>query len=79
MKLWASKQRSGLYMLTALKPLWREVGRSGQYDWYMRPGDPVGVRHLCELGFCELTGLDPLESGGLVRVELSGHELTSLS
>ena len=34
-------------MLSALKPSLCEVGRSGQQDWYLREGDPMGYRNMC--------------------------------
>lgn len=73
MKLWASKQPSGV-MLTALQPTRAKVRGTSHYDWYMQPGDPIGVRHLCEAGFEALTGVR-LPEGGQVRIELTAQVL----
>ena len=63
MKLWAVKQRNGDFMLTAFKPLKCQVRGTDFSDWYMKQGDPIGVRHLCRRGFETLTGLAASEFG----------------
>lgn len=45
-------------MLTSLRPTLHDVGRSGFKDFYMQPGEPVGVRHLCPMGVKALWGAE---------------------
>lgn len=71
MKLWLSRQRDGNYMLTAYRPRMAKItGLLDREDLYVRPGDPIGIRHLCVEGILKVSGieLDPLES---TKVELT--------
>jgi len=73
MNLHLSRQADGRYMLTALPPIRAAVrGAGGAEDLYLRAGEPIGIRHLCQGGVRALFGVElkPLES---VRVELTGH------
>ena len=75
MKLWLSRQHDGRYMLTALRPVKANVGRTGIVDLYAKVGDPVVDRHLCPWGTDQMfpgAKLEPLES---VRVEVIGKVL----
>lgn len=47
LKAWLCRQRNGDYMLAGLRPVLRRVGLSAERDWYLRPGDPLGLRHMC--------------------------------
>jgi len=74
MKLWVTRQRDGNFMLTAMRPSIARVGRIGEEDAYIQPGEPIGVRHLCKEGIATLcdgipdvSELVPLES---VKVEI---------
>lgn len=60
-------------MLTALKPELREVGKTGETDWYVRYGDPIGYRNMCATSAKLIWGvaIKPLES---VRVWSDGGE-----
>ena len=71
MRLWLSKQASGLYMLTAMKPSRVQIMGTDKSDLYCRLGEPIGIRHLCERGVQELFNLKlkRLESK---QVELRG-------
>lgn len=71
MRLWAVQQRNGDVMLTALRPKRCAVALTGCDDWYMRHGDPIGVRNLCRDGFRSLTGLEADLLREPVRVELT--------
>lgn len=80
MKVWLSRQRNGSYMVTAYKPYICEVGRSDHKDVYMKPGDPVGYRHMCEESIKLLWNIElkPLEmtrvwiEGGLLSDDVRG-------
>lgn len=74
MKLWAVGQDSGV-MLTALKPQRSRVGKTDKYDYYMKAGDPIGVRHLCYIGFYHLTGLHREDIEHPTRIELTGSKI----
>lgn len=74
MHAWLTRQRDGNYMLTSLQPFVESLrGSAGVRDAYVRPGDVLGVRHLCpqivRLVFHLPADLAPLES---VRVWLDG-------
>ena len=71
---WLSRQRNGDYMLTALKPVLGQVGRSGAMDWYVRVSDPIGYRSMCADAVKLIWGieLEPLES---VRVWSDGGQM----
>ncbi len=68
---WLSRQRNGSYMFTAYKPRVCKVGHSEHEDVYMKPGDPVGYRHMCEESIKMLWGVElkPLE---MIRVWFEG-------
>ena len=76
MKLYLSRQYSGLYMLTAIKPIKHRVGFSDHEDLYMRVGEPVGYRNMCpasiELLMPGFKHLAPLET---CRVEIKAYEI----
>jgi hypothetical protein len=74
MTLYLARQALGDYMLTALPPQWRLVQGTEHSDWYLQPGEPVGVRHLCARGVQLLFGLQ-LRRGEQCRVELTGQAL----
>lgn len=74
MKLWAVGQDSGV-MLTALKPQLVRVGKTNKYDYYMKAGDPIGIRHLCYMGFYLLTGLKRKDIKQPIRINLIGEKI----
>ena len=59
-------------MLTALPPQWVDVANTDSRDWYIQPGEPIGVRHLCARGVQELFGIQ-LRRGECALVHLDGH------
>lgn len=75
MKLWAVKQRNGDVMLTAFRPILCEVRGTSFEDWYIKHGDPIGVRGLCPEGFKAMTGIDAKDLHEPVRVEITGKRL----
>ena len=70
MQLFLARQALGDYMLTVLKPQWARVAGTDHHDWYLQPGEPIGVRHLCARGVQELFGIR-LRVGQCAQVELS--------
>ncbi len=56
-RMWLSRQRDGSYMLTKLKPIPKKVRGTVVRDLYMRPGEPVGMRHLCADGVLMMLGV----------------------
>ena len=74
MKLYLTRQRNGDYMLTAFKPLVLRVKGNDYDDAYMRPGDPIGVRHLCADGV-KSAGIELLELES-VRVDVTLKVIT---
>jgi len=73
MKLWLTRQHNGLYMLTALKPIFEKVQGQEFEDAYVAPGEPVGMRNFCDL-ILKLINLDtPLKRGETIQIELHGN------
>lgn len=50
MKCYLTRQRDGNFMLTHYKPSIDRIRGTKDYDAYCIPGEPLGVRHLCEIG-----------------------------
>ena len=77
MRLWLTRRPNGTYMLTKLRPLIRKRMGSNEMDAYERsePGEPIGVRHLCEQGIMAVLGTTLPELSPrrvLFRLELIG-------
>lgn len=78
MRLWLTRRPNGTYMLTKLRPLIRKRLGSHEMDAYERaePGEPIGVRHLCEQGILAVLGTTLPELSPrrvLFRLELIGE------
>ena len=71
MQLYLSRQANGLYMLTEFEPIKSLVGTTDNYDLYVKEGDSIGIRNLCNVSLYILNAsrLNKLET---VKVELSG-------
>ena len=61
-------------MLTHRVPVIKQVGRADKYDAYIEPGDPIGVRHLCEPIIEKLLPELKLQPLDFVRVSLSMNQ-----
>lgn len=73
MKLWLTRQHNGLYMLTSMKPVKARVEGRDFEDFYIIPGEPVGMRNFCDL-ILKLVHLDkPLRRGESIEIELDGR------
>ena len=79
MKLYLTRQLNGLYMLTALKPTFADIlGSDGKVDAYIQPGEPIGMRNLCDR-ILILVGMNkPLKRCTTIEIELTGKVLESL-
>ncbi len=75
MKLWLTRQRNGLYMLTVKEPIFTKVEGRDFEDAYIVPGEPVGMRNFCDLILVVLNIEKPLKRGEKVQVELFGNIL----
>jgi len=75
MKLWLTRQRNGLYMLTVKEPIFTKVEGRDFEDAYIVPGEPVGMRNFCDLILVVLKIEKPLKRGEKVQVELYGNIL----
>jgi len=79
MKIWLTRQANGLYMLTHFKPTVETVFGSNKKDVYIIPGEPIGVRNLCDKILVvienaqDIGKLKPLES---IQIELTGSVIT---
>lgn len=60
MELYLTRQLNGQYMLTKYPPIIQEVDGVGVKDAYVVPGEPVGMRNVCDLilRVCEIK--DPI-------------------
>ena len=79
MKLWLTRQANGRYMLTHRVPVIKQVGRANKYDAYIEPGDPIGVRHLCEPIIERLLPELKLQPLDFIRVTLSMNQVVKES
>lgn len=84
MRLWLTRRPNGTYMLTKLRPLIRKRMGSDEMDAYERsePGEPIGVRHLCEQGIMAVLGTTLPELSPrrvLFRLELIGEPVDGRS
>jgi hypothetical protein len=73
MKLWLTRQRNGLYMLTVKEPIFTKVDGRDFEDAYIVPGEPVGMRNFCDLILKVLNIETPLKRGEKIQVELFGN------
>lgn len=72
MKLWLTRQHNGLYMLTAMQPIFAKVEGRDFEDAYVAPGEPVGMRNFCDLILKLLNLESPLKRGQSIQIELNG-------
>lgn len=68
MRVWLSRERSGLYMMTSLKPQKALIGLSDVEDFYVPEGDAFGIRHWCAEGVRIFFGVD-IAIGEQVHIE----------
>lgn len=73
MELWLTKQRNGQYMLTKYKPILAQVEGRDYTDAYVIPGEPIGVRNLCDAILAILDKPTNLKRGESILIELSGR------
>ena len=72
MEMYLSRQANGLYMLTEFEPLRKKVGQTDKEDFYVPPGDSIGIRNLCNIALWILKA-DKLKRMETVKVDLTGH------
>lgn len=75
MRLYVSRQRNGMYMLTRQTPLVATVDGTDQSDVYVAAGDPVGFRHVCPWFVSVLWNVKDLEPCTWVRVKVTGEAI----
>ena len=73
MEVWMTRQRNGQYMLTKYKPVMAQVEGRDYMDAYVLPGEPIGVRNLCDALLKIMDRPVTLKRGESVLVELSGR------
>jgi len=77
MRLWLTRQRNGLYMLTKNKPIMIQVEGRDYEDAYVAPGEPIGIRNFCD-AILKLVNLDkPLKRGQSIEILLEGKVFTT--
>lgn len=75
MEVWITRQRNGDYMLTEDEPIFSIVKGTPYIDAYVPYGDPVGIRHLCNL-MLRISGIEtPLARGQSAKIEITGKLL----
>lgn len=72
MEVWMTRQRNGQYMLTKYKPIMAMVEGRDYMDAYVVPGEPIGVRNLCDAILKMLDKPIQLKRGESILVELAG-------
>lgn len=66
--MWLSRQRDGNYMFSYLQPTYdRILGTRDDFDFYLTPGEPIGLRHWCANGVKAFFGVE-LAVGESIRV-----------
>ena len=75
MKLWLTRCHGGRCIVTYHKPIIQRIFGTRNFDAFEHPGEPVGVRHLCEGGIESLLGHVP-EPLTPVRIELTARYLS---
>lgn len=73
MRLYLTRQRNGLYMLTLHAPQWCAVEGTATTDAYVVPGEPIGIRNLCPAVLKILDQPLQLKRGESAQVELAGR------
>ncbi len=73
MEVWMTRQRNGQYMLTKYKPIMAQVEGRDYMDAYVLPGEPIGVRNLCDALLKIMNKPVTLKRGESILVELSGR------
>jgi hypothetical protein len=71
MKLFLTRQKNGLYMLTKYKPITRRVEGRDFSDAYVIPGEPIGVRNLCDAILNLIEDKPNLKRGESVLIDLN--------
>jgi len=75
MEVWMTRQRNGLYMLTRYKPIIAQVDGRDFMDAYVVPGEPIGVRNLCDALLRILDKPISLKRGESALIEMSAKVL----
>lgn len=70
-KAWLSRQRDGNYMFTLFRPEKFKIIGTDFEDFYIRPGEPIGVRHWCPGGVKAFFGVE-IPVGDQIKVWVSG-------
>jgi hypothetical protein len=70
MKIWLSRESSGLFMITHQRPSKHKIGKTDREEWYVPLGDALGVRHLCTQGVKMFFGIE-IELGEQVQIEMA--------
>ncbi len=70
-RAWLSRQRDGNYLFSLMKPTLYMVRGTDYKDFYIVPGEPIGVRHWCPGGVKAFFGVD-IPVGTQVRVWVMG-------
>lgn len=71
MKLYLTRQKNGLYMLTKNRPIVHKVEGREFDDVYVEPGEPIGVRNLCDAIINLIEEKPKLERGQTILVDLN--------
>lgn len=58
MEVYITKQRNNLYSVSKFKPVIDRVYGTSDMDCYFVPGEPIGVRNLCDI-LLKLARIDP--------------------
>lgn len=79
MQLYLTRQHNGLYMLTKLKPTFADVQGTDFVDAYIQPGEPIGIRNLCNMILVVLGINSPMKRCTTIEIELTGAVVTNLN
>lgn len=56
MRVWITRDERGLYYVSGLRPVVKQIGGTERWGIYPRPGDMLWLDKLCEEGICHAFG-----------------------
>jgi len=68
-----TRQYNGLYSLLRYEPIMEKVAGTDHTDAYVKPGDPIGFRNMCEVSVAAILSLPsaPLTNvGETMKIEI---------
>lgn len=71
-KVWLSREATGYYMCTKHRPDMYKIGNTDKFEYYINPGDPIGIRHWCSEGIKAFFDID-IPIGEQIQITMTIH------